>query len=58
MKILAHISTDVHLTDNFTVIVASKPEEIKVLLGVGFEYICEKDDPFILPKTQVNMKTE
>ena len=30
-------------TDEFTVKVASKPEEIKGLLEVGFEYVCEKD---------------
>jgi hypothetical protein len=29
--------------DEFTVKVASKPEEIKALLETGFEYICEKD---------------
>ena len=30
--------------DEFTVKVAGKPDEIKNLLEVGFEYICEKDD--------------
>jgi len=30
-------------TDEFTVRVTSKPEEIKHFLEVGFEYICEKD---------------
>ncbi|MFB0567754.1 MAG: hypothetical protein ACETVM_04140 [Candidatus Bathyarchaeia archaeon] len=30
-------------TDEFHVKVASKTEEIKQLLSVGFEYICEKD---------------
>ena len=30
-------------TDDFTVKVAKKPEEIKALLEVGFEYVCEKD---------------
>jgi hypothetical protein len=30
-------------TDEFTVKLASKPEEIKQLLEVGFEYVCEKD---------------
>lgn len=29
--------------DEFTVRVATKPEEIKALLEVGFEYVCEKD---------------
>jgi len=30
--------------DEFTVRVAKKPEEVKPLLEVGFEYVCEKDD--------------
>mgnify|MGYP001067710170 CR=1 FL=1 len=30
--------------DEFTVNVASKPEEIKSLLETGFEYVCEKDE--------------
>jgi len=30
-------------SDEFTVKVASKPEEISQLLEVGFEYVCEKD---------------
>jgi len=30
-------------TDEFTVKVARKPEEIKALLEVGFEHVCEKD---------------
>jgi len=29
--------------DEFTVRVASKPDEIKQLLEVSFEYVCEKD---------------
>jgi hypothetical protein len=29
--------------DEFTVKVVSNPEEIKALLEVGFEYVCEKD---------------
>jgi len=29
--------------DEFTVKVANNPEEIKALLEVGFEYVCEKD---------------
>jgi hypothetical protein len=29
--------------DEFTVKVASNPEEVKALLETGFEYICEKD---------------
>ena len=31
-------------TDEFTVRVASKPEEIKQLLEVGFDFVCEKDE--------------
>ena len=31
-------------SDEFTVRVANKPEEIKALLEVGFEYVCEKND--------------
>ena len=30
-------------SDEFTVRVAKTPEEIKTLLEVGFEYVCEKD---------------
>jgi integrase len=30
--------------DEFTVKVASTPEEIKGLLEVGFEYVCQKDN--------------
>jgi len=33
-----------------TVRVASKPEEIKQLLEVGFEYVCEKDGLMFLRK--------
>ena len=31
-------------SDEFTVKVASKTEEIKSLLETGFEYVCQKDD--------------
>ncbi len=31
-------------SDEFSVKVATKPEEIKALLETGFEYICQKDD--------------
>jgi integrase len=30
-------------SDEFTVRVASKPEDIQALLEIGFEYVCEKD---------------
>jgi predicted RNA binding protein YcfA (HicA-like mRNA interferase family) len=29
--------------DEFNVKVAEKPDEIKALLEVGFEYVCQKD---------------
>jgi hypothetical protein len=31
-------------TDEFTVRVANKPDEIKALLEVGFEFVCDKDE--------------
>jgi hypothetical protein len=37
-------------TDEYTVRIASKPEEIKALLVVGFEFVCEKDDLIYLRK--------
>ncbi len=37
-------------TDEFTVKVARNPEEIKALLEVGFEYVCEKDGLMFLRK--------
>ena len=30
-------------TNEFTVRIATEPEEIKSLLEAGFEYVCEKD---------------
>lgn len=30
--------------DDFSVKVAKKPEKMKALLEVGFEYVCQKDD--------------
>ncbi len=30
--------------DEFTVKVGKNPEEIQMLLEVGFEYVCQKDD--------------
>ena len=36
--------------DDFTVRTAQKPEEIKALLEVGFEYVCQKDDLVYLRK--------
>jgi hypothetical protein len=37
-------------SDNFTVKVARKPEEVKALLDVGFEYVCQKDNLIFLRK--------
>jgi len=36
--------------DEFTVKVAEKPEEIKVLLEIGFEYLLQKDNLIFLRK--------
>ena len=36
--------------DEFTVKVAEKPEELKALLEVGFEYVCQKDNLIFLKK--------
>jgi site-specific recombinase XerC len=36
--------------DEFTVKVAEKPEEVKTLLGVGFDYVCQKDNLIFLRK--------
>ena len=36
--------------DEFTVKVTDKPEEVKSLLEVGFEYVCNKDNPIFLRK--------
>jgi hypothetical protein len=37
-------------SDNFTVKVAQKPEEVKALLEIGFEYVCQKDNLIFLRK--------
>lgn len=37
-------------SDGFTVKVVEKPEEIKALLEVGFEYVCQKDNLIFLRK--------
>jgi len=36
--------------DEYTVKVAEKPEEVKALLELGFEYICQKDNLIFLRK--------
>lgn len=37
-------------SDEFTVKVTSKPEEVKALLEMGFEYVCQKDELIFLRK--------
>ena len=37
-------------SDEFTVKVAEKPEDIKALLEVGFEYVCQRDSLVYLRK--------
>ena len=37
-------------SDEFTVKVVSRPEEVKTLLEVGFEYVCQKDGVVFLRK--------
>ena len=37
-------------SDEFTVKVAKKPEDIKALLETGFEYVCQKDNLVYLRK--------
>jgi hypothetical protein len=36
--------------DGFTVKIADKPEDVKELLEVGFEYVCQKDSLIFLRK--------
>ncbi len=36
--------------DEFTVRIAEKPEEVKSLLEVGFEYVCQKDNLIFMRK--------
>jgi hypothetical protein len=37
-------------SDEFNVRVTNKPEEVKSLLEVGFEYVCQKDNLMFLRK--------
>lgn len=37
-------------SDEFTVKVAEKPEDVKALLEVDFEYVCQKDGLIFLRK--------
>ena len=47
---IEHTLLDAGANDKFTVKVAEKPEEIKALLEVGFEYVCSKDSLIFLRK--------
>jgi uncharacterized CHY-type Zn-finger protein len=37
-------------SDEFTVRVTDKPEEVKALLEVGFDYVCQKDNLIFVRK--------
>jgi len=37
-------------SDEFTVRVVERPEEVKALLEVGFEYVCQRDNLIFLRK--------
>ena len=37
-------------SDGYTVKVAEKPDNVKTLLEVGFEYVCQKDSLIFLRK--------
>jgi len=37
-------------SDEFTARIASKPEEVKALLQIGFGYVCQKDGLVFLRK--------
>ena len=47
---IEHTLFEAGANDEFTVRVAEKPEEIKALLEVGFEYVCSKDSLIFLRK--------
>lgn len=47
---IEHTLFEAGANDEFTVRVAEKPEEIKALLEVGFEYMCQKDGLMFLRK--------
>ena len=59
-QFLDHKSTEIYITiertifepssDEYTVKVAKEPEDIKRLLEIGFEYICEKEGLAFLRK--------
>jgi integrase len=47
---IEHTLFEAGANDEFTVKVAEKPEEIKALLEIGFEYVCQKDNLIFLRK--------
>ncbi|MCJ7422649.1 hypothetical protein MUP01_00040 [Candidatus Bathyarchaeota archaeon] len=47
---IEHTLFEAGANDEFTVKVAEKPEEIKTLLELGFEYILQKDNLIFLRK--------
>jgi hypothetical protein len=47
---IEHTLFEARANDEFTVKVAEKPEEIKALLELGFEYILQKDNLIFLRK--------
>jgi integrase/predicted RNA-binding Zn-ribbon protein involved in translation (DUF1610 family) len=47
---IEHTLFEAGANDEFTVKVAEKPEEIKALLEVGFEYVCSKDNLIFMRK--------
>jgi integrase len=47
---IEHTLFETGANDQFTVKIAEKPEEIKSLLEVGFEYVCQKDTLIFLRK--------
>jgi hypothetical protein len=47
---IKHTLFEAGANDEFTAKVAEKPEEIKALLEVGFEYVLQKDNLIFLRK--------
>jgi hypothetical protein len=47
---IEHTLFEAGVNDQFTVRIAENPEEIKELLQVGFEYVCQKDTLIFLRK--------
>jgi hypothetical protein len=47
---IEHTLFEAGVNDQFNVKIAEKPEEIKALLEVGFEYVCQKDTLIFLRK--------